>query len=66
MLHRENRIGSIKVGKQADLVVLDRNLFDVPAHDIHEVRVMLTLMDGKVTARAADSDYPQPGSGSRK
>jgi predicted amidohydrolase YtcJ len=56
MLRREGRIGSIKVGKQADLVVLDRNLFDVPAHDIHKVRVMLTLMDGKVTYRAADSN----------
>jgi hypothetical protein len=44
------------VGKQADLVVLDRNLFDVPSHDIHKVRVMLTLMDGKVTYRAADSN----------
>jgi hypothetical protein len=60
MLRRENRIGSIKVGKQADLVVLDRNLFDVPAHDIHKVRVMLTLMDGKVTARAADPPNPGP------
>jgi hypothetical protein len=27
-----------------------------PPHDIHKVRVMLTLMDGKVTYRAADSN----------
>jgi len=49
MLRREHRIGSIKVGKEADLVVLDRNLFDVADHDIHKVRVLLTMMGGKVT-----------------
>ena len=53
MLRREQRLGSIKVGKQADLVVLDKNLFDVPGHDIHNVRVLLTMMDGKVTHTAA-------------
>jgi predicted amidohydrolase YtcJ len=49
MLRREHWIGSIKVGKQADLVVLDKNLFEVPGHDIHKVRVLLTMMGGKVT-----------------
>jgi predicted amidohydrolase YtcJ len=53
MLRREHLLGSIKVGKQADLVVLDKNLFDVPDHDIHMVRVLLTMMGGKVT-------YPAP------
>ncbi len=52
MLRREGRLGSIKVGKQADLVVLDQNLFDVPAHDIHKIRVLFTMMDGKVTHTA--------------
>ncbi len=28
-LRLEDRIGSIKVGKRADLIVLDRNLFDI-------------------------------------
>lgn len=53
MLRREHRIGSIKVGKQADLAVLDKNLFDIPDHDIHKVRILLTMMDGKVTYTAA-------------
>jgi predicted amidohydrolase YtcJ len=52
MLRREHRIGSIEIGKQADLVVLDRNLFEVPAHEIHTVKVLLTMMDGKITHSA--------------
>jgi predicted amidohydrolase YtcJ len=49
MLHREQDIGSIRVGKKADLTVLEQNLFAVPRHEIHAVRVMLTMMDGKIT-----------------
>lgn len=52
MLRMEDKIGSIEVGKDADLVVLDRNLFDVPAQDIHKAKVKLTMMDGKVTYTA--------------
>jgi predicted amidohydrolase YtcJ len=35
------------VGKLADLVVLERNLFDVPADELHVVRVMRTFLEGK-------------------
>ncbi len=43
----EDRIGSIEVGKLADLVVLGKNLFEVKPEDIHRTPVLLTLMDGK-------------------
>ena len=39
--------GSISVGKLADLVVLDRNLFAIPAKEISETKVLLTLFGGK-------------------
>ncbi|MGI9233597.1 MAG: amidohydrolase [Woeseiaceae bacterium] len=39
--------GSIEVGKRADLVVLDRNLFELPAAEINEARVMMTIFDGR-------------------
>lgn len=45
---QEDRKGSIKVGKLADLVVLDKNLFEVPAKEILNARVDLTLVDGKI------------------
>ena len=40
--------GRVEVGKRADLVVLDRNLFEIPVTEINETRVLLTLMDGRV------------------
>ena len=41
-------VGSIEVGKLADLVVLGANLFEVTPEYLHEVPVLLTLMDGHV------------------
>jgi predicted amidohydrolase YtcJ len=35
------------VGKRADLVVLDRNLFDIPASGISDTRIVMTIFDGR-------------------
>jgi predicted amidohydrolase YtcJ len=45
--HREADLGSIEVGKLADLVVLDRNLFEIPATEIAKAQVRLTLFEGE-------------------
>ncbi len=47
-LHMEDEIGSLEVGKKADLVVLDRNLFETDAYEIHKTEVVMTLMDGDI------------------
>jgi predicted amidohydrolase YtcJ len=44
---QERETGSVEVGKLADLVVLERNLFDVEPREIHAVRVMRTIVEGK-------------------
>jgi predicted amidohydrolase YtcJ len=43
----EKSIGSLEVGKMADLIVLDKNLFNVPVTDISKARVLMTLFEGK-------------------
>ena len=48
-LRLDDRIGSIKVGKRADLIVLERNLFDIGPHEIAATRVDMTMMDGRFT-----------------
>jgi predicted amidohydrolase YtcJ len=52
--HRERESGSIEVGKRADLVVLDRNLFSQPTDEIALAEVDLTIIGGAVVhARAS-------------
>ncbi len=43
----ENETGSIEVGKRADIIVLDQNLFEIPTNEIAKTKVLLTLVDGK-------------------
>ncbi len=42
----DDQCGSLEVGKAADIVVLDRNLFAIPPHTIHDARVLFTFVDG--------------------
>ena len=44
--HLERKVGSLEVGKAADLAVLDRDLFDRSAGAIGEARVVGTFIDG--------------------
>lgn len=48
MVGREKELGTLEVGKYADVVVLDRNLFNIPAKEILETKVELTVMDGEI------------------
>jgi len=43
----EKTTGSLEVGKMADLIVLDKNLFKIPVTDISNARVLMTLFEGK-------------------
>jgi len=47
----ESSNGSLEVGKAADLLVMDRNLYRIPAAEIHSARVLLTLLDGREVFR---------------
>ncbi|WP_179404501.1 amidohydrolase [Burkholderia guangdongensis] len=48
-LGMEHEIGSLTLGKRADLIVLERDLFEVGKHEIGKVDVALTMMNGRVT-----------------
>ncbi|MSO96404.1 MAG: amidohydrolase, partial [Thermoleophilia bacterium] len=50
--HLDHDTGSIEPGKLADLVVLDRDLFDRGAGAIGEARVVTTLVEGDVVYQA--------------
>jgi hypothetical protein len=48
--HLDDRTGTIQVGKLADLIVLDRNLFEIQPARISESKVLLTLLAGRPVA----------------
>jgi len=53
LMHHEELTGSVELGKRADIVVLDRNLFEIPVTEISDARVVETLLDGQVIWSAA-------------
>lgn len=52
VMHQEDIVGSVEVGKRADLVLLDRDLYRIPVEDINTTAVRMTLFDGEVVYRA--------------
>ena len=46
--------GSIEVGKRADLIVLDRNLFEIPASEISDATIIATIFDGRTVYQKED------------
>jgi len=44
--HLDHATGSIEVGKEADLVVVDRNLFDLSLDELADAKVQLTMVAG--------------------
>ena len=51
LMHQEQEVGSIEIGKRADLIVLNRNLFELPATKINQTKVLLTVFDGQIVFR---------------
>jgi len=45
--------GSITVGKLADMVILDADLFAIPPEKIGDVKVRVTLIGGKIVYEAS-------------
>ena len=46
-LHHENKLGTLEAGKLADIAVLDQDIFGVGFDEMKNIKVCLTLVDGK-------------------
>jgi hypothetical protein len=44
----EGELGSLEVGKFADMIVLDQNLFEIDAREIYGTQVLQTIVGGEV------------------
>ena len=49
--HMEDKIGSLEAGKYADMVILEKDIFEVDPEEIYQIPVYMTIMNGKVTYR---------------
>jgi predicted amidohydrolase YtcJ len=53
LFFQEEALGSLEVGKYADLVVLDRDYLTVPVAEIKNIRPTMTMVGGRVVFRGA-------------
>jgi predicted amidohydrolase YtcJ len=44
--HREGDTGSLEIGKAADFIIVDRDVFATPPEDIGKTKVLATFVDG--------------------
>ena len=49
-MRMEQDSGSIEVGKSADLIVLDQNLFEIAPEKIGDTQVLETVFEGRVVS----------------
>ena len=58
-LRMEDLVGSIEVGKLADLIVLDKNFLTAADDDLGRNRILLTMVGGRIVmATAPFTDRP--------
>ncbi|WP_237277657.1 amidohydrolase [Tenacibaculum ovolyticum] len=47
VMRQEDKVGSLEVGKLADFIVLDNDIFTIPSNQINKTKVILTIFNGK-------------------
>jgi predicted amidohydrolase YtcJ len=50
--HREKTEGSVEKGKDADVIMVDRNIREISPHTIDQTKVLLTIVGGKIVYEA--------------
>lgn len=57
---QEDYIGSLEVGKYADLIVIDNDPLTINPDDLKDINVLLTMVDGKIEFQWASHTFPTP------
>jgi predicted amidohydrolase YtcJ len=59
----ESRKGQLTAGRAADLVMLERDIFEIPPEQIRDVAVVMTIVGGKVVYRTGGNATANAGAG---
>ncbi|MEN7536732.1 amidohydrolase [Aurantiacibacter flavus] len=46
-MYRSDKVGTLEPGKIADLIIIDRNIFEVPIETVHSTKVLATMLAGE-------------------
>ncbi|GCE44941.1 hypothetical protein Rhow_000702 [Rhodococcus wratislaviensis] len=60
MAGKDQGRGNIIVGKSADLIVLDRNIFDIPAEEVGDIKVLRIVFEGRTVYLAESGSVVDP------
>ena len=55
-LRLEDKTGTIEEGKRANLVVLDRDIFQIPVRQLHEVKPEAVMFEGSFLFSMLDAE----------
>lgn len=55
---RENELGTLELGKLADIIVLDRNIFEIDPKELLETKVQLTMTNGRIVYQTLSNRQP--------
>ena len=47
-IFRDKEIGSIEVGKYADFIIIDKDIFNINPIDIEDTKVLMTILGGEL------------------
>jgi hypothetical protein len=47
VMRQEDKVGSLEIGKLADFIVLDNDIFTIPSNQINKTKVIMTIFNGK-------------------
>ncbi len=52
LMQQDTRVGSLEVGKRADITIIDRDITQIPPQQIGQTQVLATLLDGQFVYEA--------------
>ncbi len=51
LMRQEDKVGSLEIGKHADFIVVNQNIFSVDIDQIGATKVLLTVVEGEQVYR---------------
>ena len=61
IMNQDDLVGSIEKGKYADIIILDKNLFEIPVEEISTTKVLKTILAGRLVYNSSSDPSEESG-----